>query len=48
MPTLGAHHIVATQYNPDGSVLSTMSRDVNITKLPGATNSGSAGLPFGS
>ncbi|MFF0611069.1 hypothetical protein ACFYUD_20640 [Nocardia tengchongensis] len=46
--TLGVHHIVATQYKPDGSVLSTMSQDVNVTQLPGATTSGSAGLPFGS
>ncbi|MGW4247991.1 hypothetical protein [Nocardia sp. NPDC004722] len=35
--TVGAHHIVATQYNPDGSVLSTLARDVNVTSLPGGT-----------
>ncbi|MFJ9366661.1 hypothetical protein ACIRRA_19870 [Nocardia sp. NPDC101769] len=32
--TLGVHHIVATQYNPAGSVLSTIARDVNVTVLP--------------
>ncbi|MEU6583111.1 hypothetical protein [Nocardia sp. NPDC046763] len=32
--TLGTHHIVATQHNPDGSVLSTIVRDVNVTVLP--------------
>ncbi|WP_458686674.1 hypothetical protein [Nocardia tengchongensis] len=46
--TLGTHHIVATQYKPDGSVLSTLARDVNVTQLPGAVGTGSAALPFGS
>ncbi|MFD6356433.1 hypothetical protein [Nocardia tengchongensis] len=32
--SVGTHHIVATQYKPDGSVLSTMSKDVNVTELP--------------
>ncbi|MGW4535118.1 hypothetical protein ACWEOI_29630 [Nocardia sp. NPDC004340] len=27
------HHIVATQFNPDGSVLSTLSQDVDVTEL---------------
>lgn len=44
--TLGTHHIVAQQQNADGSVVSTMSKDVNITHLPGAS-SGSSALPSG-
>ncbi|MFE3754979.1 hypothetical protein ACFXO9_11780 [Nocardia tengchongensis] len=43
--TLGAHHIVATQYRPDGSVLSTMSQDVNVTESP-CTVIGSVALPI--
>ncbi|MFE5286603.1 hypothetical protein ACFRAQ_16695 [Nocardia sp. NPDC056611] len=43
--TRGPHHIVATQYKPDGSVLSTMSRDVTLpadSALPCTVGAGSA------
>lgn len=43
--TPGAHHLVATQYKPDGSVLSTVSRDVNVTASP-CTVIGSVAIPF--
>lgn len=43
--TLGAHHIVATQYKPDGSVLSTMAQDVNVTESP-CTVIGSVAYPI--
>ncbi|MFD6356432.1 hypothetical protein [Nocardia tengchongensis] len=42
--SLGMHHIVATQYKPDGSVLSTTSQDVDVTSLP-CISSGSALFP---
>ncbi|WP_433593000.1 hypothetical protein [Nocardia sp. CA-145437] len=45
--TLGVHHVVATQYKPDGSVLSTMSQDVDVTALPCVYSVGSAQYPFG-
>ncbi|MFE2961435.1 hypothetical protein [Nocardia tengchongensis] len=32
--TVGTHHIVATQYKPDGSVLSTIAQDVAVATLP--------------
>ncbi|MGW4353708.1 hypothetical protein ACWELJ_16650 [Nocardia sp. NPDC004582] len=43
--TLGAHHIVATRYKPDGSVLSTMLQDVNVTESPCAVI-GSVAFPI--
>ncbi|MFE3028857.1 hypothetical protein [Nocardia tengchongensis] len=42
--TLGAHHIAATQYKSDGSVLSTKSEDVNVTRRPCLFSPGSAQL----
>ncbi len=44
--TVGTHHIVATQYKPDGSVLSTIAQDVAVATLPPCVvNVGSAQLP---
>ncbi|MGW4353709.1 hypothetical protein ACWELJ_16655 [Nocardia sp. NPDC004582] len=44
--TVGTHHIVATQYKPDGSVLSTNAQDVTVAALPHCfVNVGSAQLP---
>lgn len=36
--TLGAHHVVATQLNSDGSVASSYARDVDVKCLPALGN----------